>query len=206
MSKKKYPVIIGIIAIIVVVVSYLIKDLIPAWLVIPLFEFLQLIDRNQDIIWVYFLFVVLFYSVMKIIKTYADIRAQDIFGQKKKKDTDDIGRTEMMAWMIDQIQEGTFSKIRLARYLSELILEIQAYQQQKSPGIVLNQLKEGILPVPENLREYMKASLLYRPADLAIKKRWFFWRKHPHTVLDLDPEIVVNYMETQMDVRKQNEN
>lgn len=200
-NKQKYGIILGIIAVITVAAGYFINELFPFFT-----KFIRIINRNQNMLWFYFLFLVISYSVIKLILAYVRIKSKGILFRDKKTDVEDVGQIEMLSIMLDQCHESNFSKIRLARYLSELILEVHAHLQRKSPEIIFKQLTDNILPVPENLREYMKASLLYQPSDVAVKKRRLFRRKNKQTstVLDIAPETVVNYIENQLNIRKEN--
>ena len=200
--RKKLPVLIGLIAIGVIILSYFIKDLMVNWIIPPLFGFFQMIESRQDTIWIYFLFVMFLYIGMWVIKSYADIRSLDILGRRKKENNEgDIGRLEIVADMIKKTNDSAYSKVRIARYLSELIVNVQAHQRRESPGNILSQLKNGTLSVPDNLGEYMKASLLFKPEDMNIKRRWLFWKKRQTSALDLNPKTVVEYLETQLDMR-----
>ena len=105
------------------------------------------------------------------------------------------GRVEGWEALLHRAQQDEYFKWRLAQQLQRLTLMTLAHQRGQSFGQTRLDLRHGRLEMPPHLLAYFQASLLplgYLPRQ----RQGFFSAKPPPTPLDLDPQTVVQFLET----------
>lgn len=105
------------------------------------------------------------------------------------------GRVEGWETLLRRAEQDEYFKWRLAQQLQRLTLMTLAHQRGQSFGEARQDLRHGRLALPSRLLAYFQASLL--PLGYLPKQRQgFFSTKLPPTPLDLDPQTVVQFIET----------
>lgn len=200
MNRRHFP-LLGILILAVLLISYFIRDFVREWLVIPLLEALRVVEFNQGIVWIAFLFTILIYAVLKVIQNTRGISIHQLFTRRSSGDQRfSTGRLDQLAAMVENSKKGAYFQYRLAKYLLEVTLEILAYQRQTTVEAVKRELRHDTLAFPDNLTGYLKAALTSQPMDKAFSRRLLFWRKKTMTALDMDPMTLVAYLERQLDM------
>ncbi len=201
--KKYLPVVAALILISIVIAANLLKDVVRVWVVAPLFDLLDGINRNQSMVWIFFLMILAFVIIKKIVELAQDSLLDSIlehFGRKKPEIH--MGEIQQMADWIEYTRTGIRTPNRLAKYLGQLFLEVMAHNQKQSPKTILNRLKTNSLEVSPELNAYFRGVLLL---EYSIPSRWsklVFWKKPPPSPFDLDPETIIEFLENQMYARK----
>lgn len=103
------------------------------------------------------------------------------------------GRVAGLADLLHQAEHDDYFKWRLAQQLQKLSLDTIAYHTGQSMPETRQQLQQGQLDLPAELRAYFKAGLKPLGSLAAPRKR--FLSNQPAPALDLDPVTVVRFLE-----------
>lgn len=105
-----------------------------------------------------------------------------------------VGRIESWAHLIDRAGQEHYARWRLARELRKLALAILAAEKQLSTEQIKQQLTEGRLDMPPEIRAYLLASMTSF-SYLSPTRFWFRKKPAGSSALDLDPEQVLQFLE-----------
>ncbi|HRV90800.1 MAG TPA: hypothetical protein P5526_01415 [Anaerolineae bacterium] len=103
------------------------------------------------------------------------------------------GRIAGLAHLLRQAEHDDYFKWRLAQQLQKLSLDTIAYHTGQSIPETRRQLQQGRLDLPAELQAYFEAGLKPLGSLAASRKR--FLTNRPTMALDLDPAIVVRFLE-----------
>ncbi|MCB9079853.1 MAG: hypothetical protein H6631_19790 [Anaerolineaceae bacterium] len=103
------------------------------------------------------------------------------------------GRVAGLADLLHQAEHDAYFKWRLAQQLQKLSLDSIAYHTGQSILETRQQLQQGQLDLPAELRAYFEAGL--KPLGSLAAPPQRFLTNRPATALDLDPATVVRFLE-----------
>ncbi len=166
----------------------LVKDFIRTVILEPLlyvFWFIGVILESipQGVIWVGFILVMLIITLASFKK-----------GEPQKSQSDQLfysksGRVEKLARILNRAQSDRFTKWRLANELKRLTRKLLTPPDEQKKSINYQALE-----LPREITAFFEAQ---QPKKLSIWE-WFGNREYDETALDLDPEIVIQYLEKRM--------
>jgi len=164
---------------------------VPIWYVIWLGQLLfQAIP--QSLLWALFLTVALVVAVRSLLK-----RPQP--EEESAIEPIHSGQVRVLVSWIQHQEESDYFKRRLAQHLGNLTLEALAYQRR----LTLRESRQHLrsLDAPPEIRAYLQAGLTptpSRPISLASRLLHSLGLRRTTSPLDLDPEIVVQFVERQL--------
>jgi len=171
---------------------------VPIWYVIWIGQLL-FNAIPQSLLWALFLTVALVIAVRSLLK-----RPQS----KEEPAIEPIhtGQVQVLLSWIQRQEESDYFKQRLAQHLGKLALEALAYQRR----LTLSELRQHLrsLDAPPEIRAYLQAGLAptpSRPISLASRLLHSLGLRRTTSPLDLDPEIVVQFVERQLGATHQTE-
>lgn len=168
----------------------LVKDFIRTVILEPLLYviwFIGLILESipQGVIWVVFILVMLIIALVGFKK-----------GEPKKSQSDQLlysksGRVEKLARILNRAQSDQFTKWRLANELKRLTRKLLTTPDEQKKSINYQALE-----LPREITAFFEVQ---QPTKSSIRE-WFGNREYDETetALDLDPEIVIQYLEKRM--------
>jgi len=110
------------------------------------------------------------------------------------------GQVETLSHRIGLSRRGYYFRWHLAQRLNDLAIDAIAHRQKLERGEARKQLLVGALDIPPDIRGYLLADLAIgsAPGRLSV---WHRFRRGASTdsPLDLAPERVVEFIETQME-------
>lgn len=189
--KSFIPLILSLLLGLVLVV--LVEDFVAAVIVQPLlrvFWFISLIVQSisQGVLWFGFILILL-------IVTLASFRKKSVPNpltwHPPPKNT---GSVEQWAKLLDSSRLSNYTKWRLAQKLKRLTREfLTAIDIDDDAGDDLTDLE-----IPVEIKKYFEAQLLPQVS----RRKWFFKRKREKSerALDLDPEVVLQYLKERLDL------
>jgi hypothetical protein len=154
--------------------------------IIPFLKVLRFFDDlPQDLIWFFFIGIILFFAYKTLIKW-------KVSGFKSRRtQVRNPGQIEVLAELMRKANQGDYFRERLAQYLCDLTLKILAHRERLTPEIMKERLKSGTLDVPPEILVYLQAGLIWDSPH---------HRKREKTqLLDLDPGRIVQFLEHQLD-------
>ncbi len=169
------------------VLFFLVDDFVVTVAIKPLLKlvwFLSLVVRSipQDVFWVGFILALL-------IMTLSGLRK----GRKSsnsaiQSSTRKMGTVERWARLLDFAKESRYSKWRLSQQLRRLT------QRILSPITAGGEVSKDLLglELPMEIKEYFEAD---QPSGYSLMERLNPNRTTPTTGLELDPEMVIQYLE-----------
>jgi len=219
MKKNRRILFLGVLALLLAVpLMLLLKDfsreavvsplLFAAWLVDFFFKILP-----QAIIWLLFLSVGILVAVKSIVAPHNPESRQAL--------ADKTYLSRVMVWekWIRLSAQGDFSRWNLARHLADLVVKTMAYSGQVEPEKIRRQLRQGSLQAQPEIQAYLRAALL---SKIPVGPNWFGRLKRfivrkglifnantdqsESSVLELDPELIIQYLEQQLEVTNEHRN
>jgi hypothetical protein len=171
------------------VLFLLVKDFLKTVIIEPLlfvFWFLTLLLESipQGVIWVIFILIMMIIAISGLRKNEEKKwEASNHYNPK-------MGKVEKWARILDHAQKDKFTKWRLANELKRLTKKIvnPEMDHQKS-------MRRGVAVLPSEISDFFEAQ---QPIRTSI---WDWLNRNdstdPNSALDLDPEIVIQYLEEQ---------
>jgi hypothetical protein len=142
----------------------------------------------QAVIW--FSFVAILFSIL--VFSFVGKRPVPRRGPPPAQTTQ--SRTGAWLKLIEQAGQDDYFKWRLGQRLQKLAIRQLAHQNNETVRDTRNQLRKGTLDLPVEITEYFQASL--QPlGNLSRPGRWKFWHSRSPSPLDLDPNVVVTFLE-----------
>ncbi len=174
MKEKRWLLILALILPIAVLVIFL-RDFTRETIVIPLLYtlwFLRVVLRliPQPILWAAVL------AISMVIAARTLFRGQRLFRRNHSTDKTNPGRVEFWARRIELADYGEYSRNRLAQSLTDLTVDVLAFQNRQSVNQVRRDLEDEQLSIPPDMRVYLRTGLspsLVEPVTLlsSIKRR-----------------------------------
>ena len=173
------------------VLFFLVDDFVREVLIKPilwLVWFLSLLIRSipQGIFWVGFILFMLIITLSSLVgREKADFRS-------KRQSTRKLGNVEKWARLIEFSKTSSYSKWRLSQRLRRLSQKIL------SPNNDHNPFANGVsdLEPPDEIRSYFEAQ---QPSGYSILDRFKPDAASSNGDLNLDPEVVIQYLEKSLD-------
>jgi hypothetical protein len=183
MNRNLLPIGLGLT---IVLLALLLKDFVRGKVIIPFLKVLRFVDDlPQDLIWFFFIGIILFFAYKTLIKwkiPWSKSRRTQVVNQ---------GQIEVLAELIRKANQGDYFRERLAQYLCDLTLKIIAHRERLTPEIMKERLKSGTLDVPPEILAYLQAGLIWDSPH---------YRKREKTpLLDLDLKRIVQFLEHQLE-------
>jgi hypothetical protein len=171
---------------------------VPIWYVIWVG---QLLFRAipQPLLWALFLAIALVVAVRSLLK-------RPPFKGESKVEPFHTGQVQVLLRWIQYQEKADYFKRRLAQHLGKLTLETLAHQRR----LTLREIRQhlGGLDAPPEVRAYLQAGLTPTPSrPISLFSRLLYilrWRRAA-SPLDLDSEIVVQFVERQLGITHQME-
>jgi hypothetical protein len=141
----------------------------------------------QDNLWLVFLGLVSLIMLISLIDKRRSKPAPFL------SPTPEPGRVESWEALLRRAQQDDYFKWRLAQQLQRLTLAIIAHQEGETFQQARLALRQGRLELPPQLLAYFQASL--QPLGYLPQHQRFFSRKPTPSALNLDPHLVIHYLE-----------
>lgn len=192
---------IGIILIISSVLAVLLADFFRQTIIIPIAQFFNGVlwivrsfieSIDQVIFWVSFLIIALIIAGTSLFNP-SKIVASDNLAVPKHK-------SQIAVWRerIDNLHRGEYFKWRLAKNLGGLAIEVIAFRHGLDPAQALIQLEEQSIIVPDDILAYIIAGQRSSPLKSNFLKIGEGIYTNNSSPLELDPEVLLNYLDTQL--------
>jgi hypothetical protein len=171
------------------------QDLIWEFIAVPL-AYLIWIGKlffkslDQKALWISFLIISLITSVLSLnISSKRTLETIFVRGARVKG---------VLLWKerLEDTKRGEYLRWRLAQHLSTMVLEGVAYRHGLTFDQAKKKLRDGALEIPETIRTYLEASQKM-PVITGRLKRLLTPTESP---LDIDPEMIVEYLETDLEI------
>jgi len=181
--------------------AVLLRDLVREALVEPLAYLLWLVRLEleslpQAIAWVALIVIGLLLAGRSLVAGAAPAR------RAAPGERDYAGQVEATVRWLNLTTHGDYYKWRLAQRLSELALEALAQREQIGVEEARRRLDDGRLDVPPDIRAYLQAGLQPDYFGRLPRPRWRWRLRAPSSSLDLAPETVVRFLETQLEAER----
>ena len=165
---------------------------VPLWYAIWLIR-LILYSVHQSLTWAVLLTVVVYVAIRSLLRPPEPLRPPDAVVRHR-------GQVRILNRWIQDRGRRLYVKWRLAQRLSKLALEVLAYTHHLTPGQVRATLQE--IDASPEIRSYLKAGLtmILPPRPDGLDRLLHRLRlQTSDSPLDLDPELVVRFLEGQLD-------
>jgi hypothetical protein len=183
MNRNLLPIGLGLT---IILLALLLRDFVRGNVIIPFLKVLRFLDDlPQDLIWFFFIGIILFFAYKTLIKWKIP------WSKSRRTQVKNQGQIEVLAELIRKANQGDYFRERLAQYLGDLTLNILAHRERLTPEIMKERLKSGTLDVPPEILVYLQAGLIW---DSPHHRRR---EKTPQ--LDLDPKRIVQFLEHQLE-------
>jgi hypothetical protein len=192
MKKRLLP--LGIILLAAILLAPFIRNFIREIIVIPLLYVLWIGRIVFDTIpqvyfWGCFLMIALLMASVSLLKK------SKFQSSSHEVKTVPLGRVEMWAHLIRQATQEGYYQWRLAQPLRDLILETLAHEGRLTSKQIKQRLRNDQLDLPPEIGAYLLAS--FRSLSYLSAPRFRFRSHRPASPLDLDPELLVQFLEDQ---------
>jgi hypothetical protein len=198
--RRLLPVLIAIISLaLAVLLAYLLKDTIRHFLLAPLFyiyRFFQIIYEAmpQFAWWIAFLLILVLLAVRSLLP-HMKITPR----RQKPIEADHLSRARAWSHWLEISNQGDYSRWLLARNMARLALGIMAHQERQSLEQTRQLIQTGKIRLPAEVRAYFQVGL-DAPSFRHYSEFLTLLRStRSASPLDLDPEIVIQYLEDRMD-------
>jgi hypothetical protein len=151
----------------------------------------------QPLVWALFIAIVVILAGRSMLKPSATSLARTNDQELR------LGRVTNLAQSIRRTTQGDYFKWRLAQHLLDLSLDVIAYQKRATPSSVRQLLKSGDLVAPPEIVAYLRSGMTQvhsaRQGILGRIKA-FFMAPDRDRPLNLEPELVVAFLEEQLEI------
>ncbi len=147
----------------------------------------------QGLLWLLFMFIASRFALQTLL------RSQNKSEKLPDERTSSRGSVETWARAFHSAADGKYSRWRLARLLADQAIALIAFSGEDEPLNIRSRLASQEVEMPPDISAYFAAGLSGVP--VASRKRKFLIgsRESYTTPLDLEPEIVINYLESIME-------
>ena len=188
MKKRRFA-LLGLALLCAGLLAYLFAGTVRDLLILPLAYYLwQLLQVYRAVPQQLFWAALVVVGILVALPTLLDISLKS---REKEKQPDRRGQVELLAQALEHRGRGIYFKWQLANTLGELAQRILAYQERLLPG---RKLRARDWAPPAEVEAYLDAGLNTTFADYPLRGRL---GGLPDSPLDIDPELVVNYLESQ---------
>jgi hypothetical protein len=191
MNRNLLPIGLGLT---IVLLALLLRDFVREKVIIPFLKVLRFFDDlPQDLIWFFFIGVILFFAYKTLIKW-------KMAGFKSRRTpVVNPGQIEVLAELMRKANQGDYFRERLAQYLGDLTLKILAHRERLTPEMIKERLKSGTLDVPPEILLYLQAGLLWDSPHHRKREKMHLRSTAHDSPLDLDPKRIVQFLEHQLE-------
>jgi hypothetical protein len=201
MRKRLLPV--GIVLLLAVPLVLVLRDLAREVIVVPLLHLLWVGDLYfqsipQALFWALFSMVALIIAARSLVRDKKPAR------KKRQTETVGEGQVQVLTRWIRYAAQGGYSKWWLAQHLGELTCEVLAYRERITPGQMREQLRDGDLDAPPEVRAFLQAGLTLtfsRSVSLFSRLRRRLRSSVQTSAPDADLERVVQYLEDRLEAQ-----
>ena len=192
---KRYILITGFVFA-MIVIAFMLKDFVREGLLIPFLQLVRLVnDLPQAFIW--FIFIVISISV-----AYAGMNKGKLldFKFRNRKKTVSRGHAEELTIMVKKADKDTFSRYRLFQYLGNLCVEVLAYKDKTTPGIIMKRLISGSVDAPADIITCLQMLFADNRNNYGMSGERESWRGKHMEYMKLKPSRLVEFLEQQLEV------
>jgi hypothetical protein len=198
--KKLLPILVGTVSLsLAVLLAYLLKDTIRHFLIAPLFyvyRFFRILYEAmpQVVWWIAFLVIIVLLAIRSLLRNLkiSPLREQPI-------QTDRLSRARAWRHWLEISEQGDYSRWLLARNMAKLALEMLAHQERQSLDETRQLIRAGKIRLPADVQAYFQVGL-DAPSFRHYSEFLTLLRStRSASPLDLDPEIVIQYLEERME-------
>ena len=187
--NRRLLVVVGLVVLAAALLAYLFAGTVRDLFILPLaYDLWQLLQFYravpQQLFWAALVVISLFLLLPALLNF-------SLKGREGEKQPDRRGQVESLAQGLEHRGRGIYFKWQLANMLGELAQRILAQQERLLPG---RKLYGRDWQPPPDVEKYLDAGLNSTFADYPVPGRF---GRRPPTPLDLDPESVVSYLESQ---------
>jgi hypothetical protein len=198
--KRLLPVLAALVSLtLAVILAYLLKDAIRHFLIAPLvytYRFFRIIYEAlpQVAWWVVFLLLLVLLAVRSILRYLKFSPRLPGTGQD-----DRLSRARSWSHWLQVSRQGDYSRWLLARNIAKLALEILAHQERRSLEQTRQLMQAGKIHLPPEVHAYLRVGL-DAPSFRHYSEFLNLLRStRSASPLDLDPEVVIRYLETRIE-------
>jgi len=189
--KRRRIALYGAIVLLVGVLAYSFAGTVREFIILPLAYYLWELGRfyraiPQQLYWAALIVIVLYFVVI----TLYDISLGTDSGRRGRPHR---GPVESLSQALEQRQRGIYFKWQIANMLAEVAMNILNYQERLLPG---RRLKGRVRKLPPEVEKYLDAGIHTTFADYPTPSRF---RRTPTTPFDIDLELVVGYLEFELE-------
>ena len=177
--------------------AYLLKDAIRIYVLEPILYAVRIVSLLYDILpqYIWWGGLVLILALLAL-RSFG--RRQPLTARRKPPAEDRLSQVRAWTQSVTQASGGTFNaRWLLARQVARLAVDMIAHQERMNSGQASLRLQSGQIPMPPEIRDYLLAGLglpeQSQFADLLPMRS-----DHGASPLDLNPEIVVEYLENRI--------
>ena len=190
----------------IVLLAYVLKDYVRMYILAPVLYALR-IERiiyealPQAVWWGIFLLILLVIAIRTLMRSYKPIPV-DIRNVEEQH----FSRARTWSRWIWISRRGNYSKWLLARHFAELALNLQSYQERQSLEQIRAQILSGKADISPAILDYFQVGLdtpsfrHYSELLARLKSTRHKSSTLPLSPLNLDPEIIVQYLETKSQI------
>jgi hypothetical protein len=175
------------------VLAFFLRDAVYVSVIVPLAYLLWLVNYYYSAIPQLFLWAILL-SVLFVTVLWNFLPAARASQRKPIKRRSAEGQVEALAAWIRKSRKGNYFKWQLANRLGKIARRLaETSGQQVGLGTGMDDSNEGV-------QKYLDAGINYSFVDFPGPKNRF--HHPPPTTLDLDPKEAVDYLESQLELRR----
>lgn len=164
---------------------------------------LLLYTLPQPLIWSIFLILGAFILLKSLIP------AQPFQAQKRIHASENRGKVEKLADLIQLAKQSEYSRRKLAQYLRTVTLDILEFERQDSRTQIYHALQSGSLEIDPEVRQYFQTALARKSispsSGIRAKLHERFAAKKQQTPLDLQPVTIIRFLENQLEGKHRHE-
>lgn len=185
-------------SLLVIALAWLLRDLVREAVVVPILYLWGLVRFIADVIpqmpvWAVFLVIVLLLALRSL-----GLKAPTL-DEDRKSEEPRRGRVGFWVRRLKLASQGHYSRWRLARELGDLSVDMLAQRGRTSPDQVRQELRDGNVPAPPDVRRYLQAAVSTKShRDFAT-----FSAGANREPLGADVARVVEFLEAQLEVEVQ---
>jgi hypothetical protein len=193
---QRKPLFIFLFALVCLTAAFVFRRIIYQIVILPLayvWWWLTLYYRllPQAVIWILLIFIILFTTMRGLLLEIPWGWSRPL---KKKKSQ---GPIESLAVLIQKSSEGNYYKWTIAQRLGRAARELLDQREGSQGRKKIMRFTDRNLDAPQEVSAYLEAGLNGTFADYPKRS----WSRSPRTPLDVDPQQVIEYLESELENR-----
>jgi len=109
-----------------------------------------------------------------------------------------LNRVDQWSNWIFQSKQSEYFRWRLSHHLAELFTELQMEKKRLTPQQIRSLLEKGENNIQPEIRDYLLTGLKPYPYQQNKLPKSFLRFKNLDSSLEIDPELVINYLESEI--------